>query len=646
MIISSDSILRKTRVIGAIVIGLILDDQIRGVEERSPNEKKETGLTESQKSFNEEYGANVIQTRDSPLATENFSLNKRTSYDERVDSDAKKLVDELSEAKSLDSAKKTIEKLFSSDASRDLKTQGRKAALSKLASLAEEEGRLEASQQYLAEYVKRFPDDVLIPVILLRQGNIYRKMGAYDLERQKYYDAINAAPRVELDGTLYDLKYVKRTVLIAESQIAESFFDEAKKLPPKLALESFGNSKEMFERIKTGAEQDGSFDEELSEEMISLKLIRALHELSVSKKNIRENLLLGGAVDQIEGFKEVIEEGERFVEITGTAPKNRGEVLYYILNAEQNLKSGHERMWSVFKEFTSLVNPKETPKETIEKVMPWVLKGAGELGQSLYTGRRFEDAKRVFEKQAELISGATDGTERLMEILYGLKYVSTVIDEKEEEPASWKEEIWGIEKRLTHISEISKDLGLEELTDLGSMDAVDSYPKLKKKVAEAYNIASDRIGSRFRSVFPVLYKIGLCDENIPGNRPINVFEKIPIGVLQFEPIKGEISKGDYLESPDKSIKFHVLELLDDDLFPDTALVCHWEGDLSKGTTSVSKDGESEVKAVSFLASEAFMDRKRIGDGTLSLKLIKDMAVWRINNLMWLSEFDVNLDDVE
>ena len=67
MIISSDLILRKTRVIGAIVIGLILDDQIRGVEERSPNEKKETGLTESQKSFNEEYGANVIQTRDSAL---------------------------------------------------------------------------------------------------------------------------------------------------------------------------------------------------------------------------------------------------------------------------------------------------------------------------------------------------------------------------------------------------------------------------------------------------------------------------------------------------------------------------------------------------------------------------------------------------
>ena len=128
-----------------------------------------------------------------------------------------------------------------------MKYQAQKISLRKLASLAEEEGRFEDAQQYLAVYVKRFPDDELIPVVLLNQGELYRKMGAYDLERQKCYDVIKAAQGVQLDRDKYNLNYVKRAVLTAQINIAESFFDEAKKMPTKLAEMGFSNSVEQFQ---------------------------------------------------------------------------------------------------------------------------------------------------------------------------------------------------------------------------------------------------------------------------------------------------------------------------------------------------------------------------------------------------------------
>lgn len=161
------------------------------------------------------------------------------TFNNRVDEAAKEIVEDLTGARSSAEAKELIEKIFSSEASKDVKYQAQKLSLRKLASLAEEEGRFEDAQQYLAVYVKRFPDDELIPVVLLNQGELYRKMGAYDLERQKCYDVIKAAQGVELDRDKYNLNYVKRAVLTAQINIAESFFDEAKKMPTKLAEMGF-----------------------------------------------------------------------------------------------------------------------------------------------------------------------------------------------------------------------------------------------------------------------------------------------------------------------------------------------------------------------------------------------------------------------
>ena len=241
---------RRSTIIGLFAIACYFGGDVYGDENKGSLGGKKPELSEEQKGFNKEFGSDVVQTTDSTIATKNINLKNSVSINYKADAEAEKLVKDLSEEKSLESAKGIIDKLFSSEASSSVKRKGRKAALSRLATLADREGRLEESQQYLAEYVKRYPNDQLIPVVLLRQGDLYRKMGAYDLERQKYYDVIKAAPRVKLDKDQFDLQYVKRVVLIARSQIAESFFDEGKRKPLESAEESYSNSVEMFRKLK------------------------------------------------------------------------------------------------------------------------------------------------------------------------------------------------------------------------------------------------------------------------------------------------------------------------------------------------------------------------------------------------------------
>ena len=73
-------------------------------------------------------------------------------------------------------------------------------------------------------------------------------MGAYDLERSKYYDAINSVPRVTLDNNDYNIDYIKRAGFIARVRIAESF-DGSKEYAPTLAGSNYSNAVEMFQKL-------------------------------------------------------------------------------------------------------------------------------------------------------------------------------------------------------------------------------------------------------------------------------------------------------------------------------------------------------------------------------------------------------------
>ena len=677
------------------------------------------------------------QLDDSSSKTSGKNKTGSGTFNNRVDEDAKKIVKDLNEAGSSAKAKEYIEKIFSSEASKDVKYQAQKISLRKLASLAEEEGRFEDAQQYLAVYVKRFPDDELIPLVLLNQGKLYRKMGAYDLERQKCYDVIKAAQGVELDRDKYNLNYVKRAVLTAQINIAESFFDEAKKMPTKLAEMGFFNSVEQFQRLTNsvelldqGSEFDGLELGELNNVDLSLKLIRALHELSISKRS-KLSISKRGNIESIDAdkqeveksFEEVHDEGDRFIKNYDAAvTEKKGEVLYYVLHAIRNSKvdssevDSSELLKKVFKDLYKLSSEKDM------KTLPWILKGAGELGQYFFQKGKgekgkdekkesYENARRVFGMHVELIAGAKDESGKLLEILYGLQYAETLIDEKIEQKSLYSDTFNDVREIVNDVKDGAKQIGLKLplLSNLGSIgvdddgDGMDAYDelltgysdtnpdkvpsrsevnekvklkgadndaggkdaneekssetsdtapdgfsdneKLKNIVAQSIKYLKSQANIRYRHILPVLYNLGLCYENLSNiDEALTVFEMIPAAVVKVNPLKGEFVDDAIFESPDTPLKFQVVKLLNNTLYPDAALVCHLGGEIKKGDVVRTKDGKNELEIEHFLSLDSLLTQKHVGDGSLSLRLIRDMAVWRVNNLSWLSEFEDGLND--
>ena len=668
------------------------------------------------------------------------------TFNNRVDENAKKIVQDLNGAGSSAEAKEYIEKIFSSEASKDVKYQAQKISLRKLASLAEEEGRFEDAQQYLAVYVKRFPDDELIPVVLLNQGELYRKMGAYDLERQKCYDVIKAAQGVQLDRDKYNLNYVKRAVLTAQINIAESFFDEAKKMPTKLAEMGFSNSVEQFqtltksvkqfqtltnsvELLDQGSEFDGLELGELNNVDLSLKLIRALHELSISKRSklsisrrSNKEPIDADKQEVIKSFERVHVEGDRFIKnYDAAATEKKGEVLYYVLYAIRNSNVAPSKISSeLLKEFEDLY---KLNLENDAKTLPWIQKGAGELGQYFFQKGKgekgkdekedsYEKASLVFGMHVELIAGGKGESEKLLELLYGLQYAGTLIDEKIKQNSLYNDTFNDVRGIVDYVKSGAEKIGLKLplLSNLGVIgvdvdgDGMDAYDelltghsdtnpdnvpsrsevdekvklkglgndaggkdaneeklsvtsdtapdvsdneKLKNMVTQSIKYLKSQANIRYRHILPVLYNLGLCYENLSNiDEALTVFERIPAAVVKVNPLKGEFVDDAIFESPDTPLKFQVVKLLNNTLYPDAALVCHLGGEIKKGDVVRSKDGRNELEIEHFLSMDSLLTQKRVGDGSLSLRLIRDMAVWRVNNLSWLSEFEDGLNDVK
>jgi tetratricopeptide (TPR) repeat protein len=204
--------MRKGLVLSLPVVLLSGGEWMRGDDSVGSRGKVEVNV--DQQSLNETLGAPLINSFDSSISHENTNFTGETLYSRQQNEKAKQRAASLGSTQNIDEAKKVIKDVLGMDASLAVKTDFRKASLLRLATHSEQNKSYEEAQKYLSEYLNRYSDDALIPVVLLRQGDLFRKMGAYDLERQKYYDVIKAAPKVSLDGNKFDLKYVKQLALI------------------------------------------------------------------------------------------------------------------------------------------------------------------------------------------------------------------------------------------------------------------------------------------------------------------------------------------------------------------------------------------------------------------------------------------------
>jgi tetratricopeptide (TPR) repeat protein len=151
-----------------------------------------------------------------------------------------------------DQASKTLVSILNSDAPEHFK----RSALLELALTTQQANQLARAIQIFGQYVTRCSDDPSVPEVLLREGLVYRQMGAHGMALSKFYAVMTTILNLKLDTS----GYYQRLVLQAQTEIAETYYQQG----------NFDEAGGFFERL---LKLDLS---SLNKDEIRLKLIRCL----------------------------------------------------------------------------------------------------------------------------------------------------------------------------------------------------------------------------------------------------------------------------------------------------------------------------------------------------------------------------------
>lgn len=131
-----------------------------------------------------------------------------------------------------------------------------RTAMLEMALLAQETQQFGRAQQIYAQYLDRYADDPSAAEVCLRQGLLYRQMGAPTLALAKFYSVMTTSLRLKLDR----LDYYQRLVLQAQTEIADTYYLQGK----------FGEAAEFLGRLLKLE------NPQLNKSQIIYKLIRSL----------------------------------------------------------------------------------------------------------------------------------------------------------------------------------------------------------------------------------------------------------------------------------------------------------------------------------------------------------------------------------
>jgi tetratricopeptide (TPR) repeat protein len=159
-------------------------------------------------------------------------------------------------------ARRSLYSLLNTRAADDIK----QTAVLELATMAEEENDLGKAQQFYGQFLRRWPDDLNVSEVYLRQGLLYRKMGASSLALAKFYSVMTSSISVKSGN----LDYYQRLVLHAQTEIADTHF----------LLGQYTEAADFFSRL---LKQDAP---QLNKELTVYKLLRCLSALGQHEEAI------------------------------------------------------------------------------------------------------------------------------------------------------------------------------------------------------------------------------------------------------------------------------------------------------------------------------------------------------------------------
>ena len=219
----------------------------------------------------------------------------------------------------------TLKEIIAMGVSEETKGVVLKTALQQLAELSENLGDYDKALQLWAEYVERYPTDLLVPEVFLRQGYIERKLGAYETAKKKFRLVIQAS----LSLGSQNLERGTLVALVAMSEIAETAF-------------MAGNYTEAAEQYRIMLNNEDS-PERLNVPVIRWKLVRSLSKAGMLPELIREatafivdyttseyqpevRYLLAKAYKAKGDTQESLEQVNALLEVIDTGPTNMAEI--------------------------------------------------------------------------------------------------------------------------------------------------------------------------------------------------------------------------------------------------------------------------------------------------------------------------------
>lgn len=264
----------------------------------------------------------------------------------------------LRERKELALAKTNLVELVTGDHPADIK----RSALLELALLAQDQNDLVRAQQVFSQFLAKYPTDPNVPEVLLRQGLLFRQMGAYTGALSKFYAVMSKSLNIESAQDADHLEYYQHLVLQAKTEIADTYYEQGR----------FADAADYFLRL---LKLD---DAALNRNAIRVKLVRSLAHTDRTQDLINHaQTVLRDAPD------------------TANAP----EIRYELAKAYRQAGRTDDALAQVFillqqQEAASADSPSEWDY--------WRLRVGNDLANQLYASGDYLGSLQVYQRIAEL----------------------------------------------------------------------------------------------------------------------------------------------------------------------------------------------------------------------------------------------------
>jgi tetratricopeptide (TPR) repeat protein len=234
----------------------------------------------------------------------------------------------------------------------------KKTALLEMALTAQQANQFAKAQQMLAQYVQRYPQDFNVPEVLLRQGLLFRRMGAPNQALSKFYAVMGTSLNLKAEH----FNSYRRLVLQAQTEIADTFYLQ-------------GRFEEAIEKYETVLKEEAA---ELNRAEIRYKLVRCYAALNKPMELIAQSETY---------LKEYPDEGET------------AEVRFLLASALKQLNRPSESLKQVL---LLLQSKSQSAALTTNDWVYWQQKTGNEIANQLYKEGNYTDALAIYKSMAEM----------------------------------------------------------------------------------------------------------------------------------------------------------------------------------------------------------------------------------------------------